>query len=91
MKQGTLIQVTAEGQQGTLEGVGFSRFAKETVTKGDRGEYWGTHPELPGWHMIAFEINGETRYCPLAEGAFAEWHPNRKSDAGTDSLASLLP
>lgn len=91
MDKGTLVQVTAEGRQGTLLTPSSRGFAAPTVAKGDRGEYAGPHPTLPDWHLIQFEIDGETLYCPLPEDAFAEWRPNPRSDPGTNSLAALLP
>lgn len=91
MDKGTLVQVTADGTMGTIATIDSVRFADELVRKGDRGEYWGRHPQLVGWHLLQFEIEGETRFCPLPDDAFVEWRPNPKSDPGTNSLASLLP
>jgi hypothetical protein len=91
MRKGTLVQLVAIGPMGTLDRIDATRFADEVVRRGDRGRYWGTHHDLPGWHIVEFDTPGGVRYCPLASDAFRRWKPNPESSPGTDGLAQLLP
>lgn len=45
----------------------FGRTTDDTVgerTEHTNGVYFGPHPNLDRWHMIAVDINGDERYAP---------------------------
>jgi hypothetical protein len=63
------------GPLGLLESEGDFRFAPETVSAGDSGQYVGPHADAKlaeqGWHTIRVELEGElVRFCPCHEGQF---------------------
>lgn len=73
MTPGTPIRFIGKNL-GLVSNIDNTRFEEHTVRTGDSGTYVGPHPSprLPGWHVIAVDVDGTTLYCPCTTTQFEE-------------------